>query len=62
MRTSPDAARARAEALFKPLERPKTGTSSALEEYQAAQRAAFDRMAELRALRLAREAQRSQAS
>jgi hypothetical protein len=31
-----------------------------MQEYQAAQRAALERMAQLRALRLAREAQRAQ--
>ena len=59
MRTSPEAARAQAEAFFKPRQ-PQIDVPPGMQEYQAAQRAALERMAQLRALRLAREAQRAQ--
>ena len=59
MRTSPEAARAQAEAFFKQRE-PQIDVPPGMQEYQAAQRAALERMAQLRALRLAREAQRAQ--
>jgi hypothetical protein len=52
---SNDAKRARAEALFKSREAQKADAPGAMADYRAAQRAAYDRMRELRALRLARE-------
>jgi hypothetical protein len=52
-----DAFRARAEALFKQRERQKADAPIAMAEYRAAQRAALERMHELRRLRLAREAE-----
>ena len=61
MRTSSEAARAHAEAFFKPRER-QIDVPPGMQEYQAAQRAALERMAKLRAQRLAREARRVQAT
>lgn len=49
--------RARAEALFKRREQQKADAPVAMAEYRAAQRAALERMHELRRLRLARERQ-----
>lgn len=54
-KSSHDAKRARAEALFKTREAQKADAPGAMGEYRAAQRAAYDRMRELRALRLARD-------
>ena len=52
-----DHARARAAALFKRREEQKADAPVAMAEYRAAQRAALDRMHELRRLRLARDAE-----
>lgn len=49
--------RARAEALFRQREKQKADAPIAMAEYRAAQRAALERMHELRRLRLAREAE-----
>ena len=54
---SGDSARARAEALFKRREEQKADAPAAMAEYRAAQRAALERMYELRRLRLARQAE-----
>ena len=51
------ASRSRAEALFKRREEQKADAPVAMAEYRAAERAKYERMRELRALRLAREAQ-----
>jgi hypothetical protein len=56
-RQSDDTSRARAEALFKRREAQKADAPVAMAEYRAAQRAALERMHELRRLRLARDAQ-----
>jgi hypothetical protein len=56
-RRSDDASRARAEALFKRRAEQKADAPVAMAEYQAAQRAALERMHELRRLRLARDAE-----
>ncbi len=56
-RKTDDASHARAEALFKRREEQKADAPRAMAEYRAAQRAALDRMHELRRLRLAREAE-----
>jgi hypothetical protein len=50
-------ARARAEASFKIRGEQKAAAPAAMREYREAQQAAIDRMHELRALRLAREAE-----
>ena len=55
MPTDTSAARARAEANFRKEERAKDG-AKAMMEYQAHSRAIRERMAQLRALRLAKEA------
>lgn len=55
MTTSPDAARARAEANFKKEERAKEG-AKAMMEYQANRRLVREKTERLRALRLAKEA------
>lgn len=54
MPTDTSAARARAEANFRKEERAKDG-AKAMMEYQAQSRATRERMAQLRALRLAKE-------
>jgi hypothetical protein len=51
------ATRSRAEALFKRREEQKADAPVAMAEYRAAERAKYERMRELRELRLAREAQ-----
>lgn len=51
------AASARAEALFKRRQEQQIDAPKAMAEYRAAERAKYARMHELRALRLAREAQ-----
>jgi hypothetical protein len=51
------ASRSRAEALFRRREEQKADAPVAMAEYRAAERAKYERMHELRALRLAREAQ-----
>ena len=53
-----DEARARAEALFHRREPEADAPASALAEYRASQEAAHRRTRKLRALRLARDAQR----
>jgi hypothetical protein len=53
----PTAARSRAEALFKRRQEQKADAPVAMAEYRAAERAKYERMRELRELRLAREAQ-----
>jgi hypothetical protein len=50
------ASRSRAEALFKQREAQKADAPVAMAEYRAAEQAKYERMRELRALRLAREA------
>ena len=50
------AARSRAEALFKPRDEQKADVPAAMAEYRAAERAKYERMRELKVLRLAREA------
>ena len=55
MTLTPDAARARAEANFKKEERAKEGAKAML-EYQANSRLVREKMAKLKALRLAKEA------
>ena len=52
-----DASQARAEALFKRREQQKADAPIAMAEYRARQKAALDRMHELRRLRLARDAE-----
>ena len=52
-----DASQARAEALFRRREQQKADAPIAMAEYRAAQKAALDRMHELRRLRLARDAE-----
>jgi len=54
-----NASRARAEALFKPPQQQPVHAAGATAEYRAAQRAALERMHELRRLRLARDAKLS---
>jgi hypothetical protein len=56
---SDDAHRARAEALFKRREAQKANAPSAMAEYRAAERAKYERMHELRRLRLACEARKT---
>ncbi len=51
------AVRSRAEAMFKRREQQKADAPVAMAEYRAAERAKYERMRELRALRLAREAE-----
>ena len=53
---NPTAARRRAEALFKRREEQKAGAPAAMAEYRAAEQAKYERMRELKALRLARDA------
>jgi hypothetical protein len=53
---NPTAARSRAEALFKHREEQKADAPAALAEYRAADQAKYERMRELKALRLARDA------
>jgi hypothetical protein len=53
---SNDGSRTRAEALFKRREQQKAEAPVATAEYRAAQRAALERMHELKRLRLARDA------
>jgi hypothetical protein len=55
--TDQNASRSRAEALFRRREQQKADAPVAMAEYRAAERAKYERMRELRALRLAREAQ-----
>jgi hypothetical protein len=50
--------RARAERLFKTREQQKADAPVAMAEYRAAQQAAWDRMHQLRRMRLARGAER----
>jgi hypothetical protein len=50
------ATRSRAEALFKRRQEQKADAPVAMAEYRAAERAKYERMRELRELRLAREA------
>lgn len=50
------ATRSRAEALFKRREEQKADAPVAMAEYRAAERAKYERMRELRELRLAHEA------
>jgi hypothetical protein len=60
MRESPHAAaRARAEALFKRRQEPVAEAPTAMAEYRATEQARYERMRELRALRLARDAELS---
>jgi len=54
---SDPASRARAEALFKRRQEQAADAPKAMAEYRAAERAKYARMRELRALRLARDAQ-----
>lgn len=49
------AARARAEAMFKHRQQQAADAPKAMAEYRAAERAKYDRMHQLRALRLARD-------
>jgi hypothetical protein len=49
------AARARAEAMFKHRQQQAADAPKAMAEYRAAERAKYDRMSRLRALRLARD-------
>jgi hypothetical protein len=51
------ASRSRAEALFKRRQEQKADAPVAMAEYRAAERAKYERMHELREMRLAREAQ-----
>jgi hypothetical protein len=51
------AAHSRAEALFKRREEQKADAPVAMAEYRAAEQAKYERMRELRELRLAREAE-----
>jgi hypothetical protein len=55
--TDQTASRSRAEALFKRREEQKADAPIAMAEYRAAERAKYERMHELRQLRLAREAE-----
>lgn len=55
-KTTDPAARARAEALFKRRQEQAADAPRAMAEYRAAERAKYERMGELRALRLARDA------
>ena len=50
------AARARAEAMFKHRQQQAADAPKAMAEYRAAELARYDRMRQLRALRLARDA------
>ena len=58
---SGSAARARAEALFKHRQAQQEDAPRAMAEYRAAERARYERMHELRKMRLAREARLSAA-
>ena len=49
------AARARAEAMFKRRQEQQADAPKAMAEYRAAERARYERMRQLRALRLSRE-------
>jgi len=49
------AARARAEAMFKHRQEQAADAPKAMAEYRAAERARYDRMGQLRELRLARD-------
>ena len=51
-----DSARTRAEMMFKTREQQKADAPVAMQEYRAAQQAVFERMRQLRELRLAHEA------
>jgi hypothetical protein len=59
--TDQTATLSRAEALFKRREEQKADAPVAMAEYRAAERAKYERMHELRELRLARQAQLAQA-
>jgi hypothetical protein len=50
------AARSRAEAMFKHRQQQAADAPKAMAEYREAERAKFDRISQLRALRLARDA------
>jgi hypothetical protein len=53
---NPTIAHSRAEALFKRREAQKADAPAAMAEYRAAEQAKYERMHELKALRLARDA------
>jgi hypothetical protein len=62
MMDDPERARARAEAKFKKKDLPTARVGEAVKEYAAGQKATLDWMAELKALRLAREASERKAT